>query len=271
MGARCRFFSGSGRRGCRWWRLRTPQTACRRGSASVGEGLSGAPASDQSDNPYLVAGGGVAVPVLGIVPTIVAAPFGKLGSVRVFAAIGLPEDVRDHLAGALEMVAPPYTSRHPWSPSLNWHITMAFYGERPASVVEELTDGLQAAARRTAPFELALAGAGVFRHEVCWVGVSDQLDALGRLASQLRQSYATADQHTQNRFHVTVARAGRRTGWDRAMAALSVYRGPAWTVDAVTLYQSELGAGPEGHPRYTPLAEARLGPRPYVPTGGTLQ
>ena len=190
---------------------------------------------------------------------------------RVFAAIRLPENVRDHLAGALEMVAPPYASRHPWSPSQNWHITLAFYGERSPGVAEELTAGLRAAARQTAPFELALAGAGVFRHEVCWVGVHDPADALGPLADKLRQSYATADQHTRNRFHVTVARAGRRTGLDRAMSALSVYRGPAWTVDAITCYQSELGAGVEGHPRYTPLAEARLGLGPYVPTGGTFQ
>lgn len=175
------------------------------------------------------------------------------------------------------MVAPP-TSRHPWSPRENWHITLAFHGECSASAVEELIANLPVVAQQTPPFELALAGSGVFRNDAYWIGVHDPSQALPPLAALLRQSYATANQHAHNRFHITVARAGRRghdrgkgSAMDRAVAALSVYRGPTWTVESITLFQSELGAGFEGHPRYTVLAEAQLGPRPYIPTGGTVQ
>jgi 2'-5' RNA ligase len=181
--------------------------------------------------------------------------------VRVFAAIGLPAAVRDHLAGALEMVAPiRTTTRHTWSPGGNWHITLAFYGDRSQGVVEQLSDNLYSAAHQTAPFELSLAGAGVFRQEVGWIGVSDPTGGLAPLAGLLRSQYATADQHAHSRFHVTVPRrAGRAPGLDPVMAALSVYAGPAWTVDKITLFRSDLGVGVEGHPLYSPLFEAKLG------------
>jgi len=197
-----------------------------------------------------------------------------LCGMRVFAAISLPDSVRDHLAGALEMVSPPAV-RHPWSPPENWHITLAFYGERPSGIVDELAGELRAVAAQTAPFEIGLAGAGVFRHEVCWIGVSDPGGGLGALAQAVRTDYATADQHAHSRFHVTVARvpaakavpvrrrrsAGPQDGLDYSIAALSVYRGPVWTVDHITLFRSDLGGGPAGHPLYTALAEVGFGGR----------
>ena len=157
------------------------------------------------------------------------------------------------------MAAPAGRSaRPPWDPETNWHVTLAFYGEQPAGIVPELAENLTEAARQTPRFELSLAGAGVFRHEVCWIGISDARGALGPLAQLVRGSYANATQHTRNRFHVTVARPGRRSGLEDTMAALAVYRGPAWTVDKITLFQSDLGQGVGGHPLYTALARADL-------------
>jgi len=184
--------------------------------------------------------------------------------VRVFSAIPLPEPVRDHLAGALAMVdhanpavSTPSSAR--WDPAANWHVTLGFYGDRPAQAVDDLIGGLASAARLTDRFELSLAGAGTFRQDVCWIGVADPARALPGLAERLREGYATPNQHAHNRFHVTIARAGRRSGLASAMAALSVYRGPAWTVDQIVLYRSDLGAGPGGHPLYTALAAYGLG------------
>ena len=177
---------------------------------------------------------------------------------RLFAAVELPAHVTSHLATALAMVAPPKSARAPWDPEANWHVTLAFYGEQPACMVAELADNLAEAASRTPRFELSLAGAGVFRHEVCWIGVADAADALGPLARSVRGSYANPTQHTRNRFHVTIARPGRRSGLEDTMAAMSVYRGPAWEVEKITLFQSELGKGIGGHPLYTALAHADL-------------
>ena len=178
---------------------------------------------------------------------------------RLFAGIALPSPVRDHLSQALAMSsAPQRSARSPWGPATNWHITLAFYGDQPESMVAELIANLKAAAGRTPRFEVGLAGAGVFRHEVCWIGVADPTNALGPLAEKVRAEYVTAPQNTQNRFHVTISRAGRRSGLEDKMAALSVYRGPTWLAEKITLYRSDLGAGVGGHPRYTRLAEAPL-------------
>ena len=151
------------------------------------------------------------------------------------------------------------TARDPWGPSENWHITLAFYGEQPAGRAAELTQLLQQVAAGVPPFRLNLAGAGVFRQDVCWIGVHDPAGRLPALADAVRGPYATADQHAQRRFHVTVSRNGRRDALGAQMAALTIYQGPAWTVDRLTLYRSDLGDGPGGHPLYTPLCDAPLG------------
>ncbi|MDR0283532.1 MAG: RNA 2',3'-cyclic phosphodiesterase [Propionibacteriaceae bacterium] len=178
---------------------------------------------------------------------------------RLFAGIALPAAQRDHLASALEMVRPPaHAARNPWEPSANWHVTLGFYGEQPDGMMDELADNLRLAAARTAPFTLALAGAGLFRHDVGWIGVTDPARALGPLAERVRGTYATLYQSTQNRFHVTVTRAGRQAGLAPTLAALAVYRGPEWTVGEITLFRSDLHEGIGGHPRYTVLATAQL-------------
>ncbi len=184
---------------------------------------------------------------------------GHYGPMRLFAAIALPPPVADHLAHALAMVAPTSrAARNPWLPSLNWHITLGFYGNQPEDIVPELTGHLARIAAQTAPFGLALAGAGVFRHDVCWIGLSDPAGALGALAEGVRGPYAVTDQHARNRFHVTVSRSGRSAGLGPAMMALSVYRGPEWQVGRIGLYRSELGEGIGGHPLYTEVASVGL-------------
>ena len=185
---------------------------------------------------------------------------GHYWDVRLFAGIPLPQNVRDHVARALDMVHPAQrAARNPWIPSVNWHITLAFYGEQPEGMVDQLVENIQAAARETAPFELGLAGAGVFHQEVCWIGLSDSAEVLGPLAQKVRGSYTSGDQHTKNRFHLTVSRAGRHGGLADAMSALSVYRGPVWTADHICLFHSTLGQGVGGHPLYKVLARVPLG------------
>jgi 2'-5' RNA ligase len=176
---------------------------------------------------------------------------------RLFAAIRPADDVLSHLNQALSMVSPP-GMRHPWLPLSNWHITLAFYGEINDGRLPSLLMDFRETAQRTRPFSLELSGAGVFNHRVAWIGVADS-DPLRKLAKQL---VADAESHTgrpdprkRNRAHLTVS---RNPGLEDAMAALSVYRSPAWNVNEIVLYQSELGLGPGGHPLYTPLETATL-------------
>jgi 2'-5' RNA ligase len=176
--------------------------------------------------------------------------------VRLFAAITPPVEVCDHLEAAIDMLGAPRRSRNPWSPRSLWHITLAFYGEVADS--GELEVNLSRAAAACSPFSLALSGAGTFRHDACWIGVSDPDEVLPNLAKEVRGDWASPYQHATNRFHLTISRSGRSAGLESAMRALAVYRGPEWTVTNIELFESELGSGIGGHPRYTRIAQADL-------------
>ena len=89
---------------------------------------------------------------------------------RAFVALIPPADVVGELADA---VAPVRTA-HPdlrWTPSAQWHLTLAFLGEVDEGVLPDLTARLARAARRHPPATLALAGGGRFGDRVLWTRV----------------------------------------------------------------------------------------------------
>ena len=124
------------------------------------------------------------------------------------------------------------------SPPEQWHITLAFLGE--VEDPEGLYDGLRAAAARTSPFPLHLAGGGAFaRARVVWVGVGGDVEALAGLAADVQQAGRNAGVPLETgrfRPHVTVGRTGRLDP-----VVLRNYSGPQWQVDEVELVQSVLG------------------------------
>lgn len=200
---------------------------------------------------------------------------------RLFAAITPPEDVLDHLETALAMLgdvpaAPQREDRRrprgvralrdahrsPWTPRSTWHLTLAFFGTVPDGAVPDLGAAIAAAAAELDPFTVHLSGAGTFRGTVLWVGVGGETaplaDAMHSL-TDVRSEITPLDDHRErNRAHLTVSRS---PAIDSATVAhaLSVYRGPSWTVDAIELVESQLGAGEQGHPVHTVVERFRLG------------
>jgi 2'-5' RNA ligase len=181
---------------------------------------------------------------------------------RLFAAIVPPPVCLDHLAGALTMLAVPHTVLpRGWSPRENWHVTVAFYGEVADGTAAALANRWPALRCGVSPFECELAGAGMFAHRTAWIGARLDENAWRRLARSLAPQEVGLpsfdDPAPRNRPHLTIARSADIAD---AIAALSVYRGPAWTVDEVTLFSSALGQGAGGHPRYEALASLPLMP-----------
>jgi 2'-5' RNA ligase len=186
----------------------------------------------------------------------------------------------DHLSAALALGLGPRTDRSsPTQPRANWHVTLAFYGEAPGAVWPELASALAFQLQDARPFALELRGAGVFRRRVGWIGVGGDTAALGsavRAAQDAGDSVlagAAPGRVEQARPHLTVTRAADRPAIAAALTALSVYVGPSWTVDSVSLMRSELGAGPGRHALYTELARLPLGSgagtaRPAMRPGG---
>ncbi len=172
----------------------------------------------------------------------------------MFAAVMLPDRVRDHLE---VLVEPRRDQAWRWSPPEHWHITLAFYAAVEPWRLDELTPKLAHAAERSEPFRLALNGVGCFpdvsRAKVLYAAVDDPTATLPALAERARNAATTTGiEVTRERYvaHVTLARANRAIEASRWMRALTELFTPSWQVDEIALVQSHLGQGPRGRPRY---------------------
>jgi 2'-5' RNA ligase len=185
---------------------------------------------------------------------------------RMFVAVVPPTEVVEHLDAFLEVRRAATAYR--WAPVEQFHVTLAFLADVPDRKLDDLVERLgRAAARRTA-FTTAVSGGGAFpnvgRARVLWAALDlDRVGAteLPRLATGVRAAANRSGVPVDGqrfRPHLTVARLTHPeelTSWVRLLDA---YRGPAWTVDTITLVASYLGEGPRNRPRYEPVAEFGL-------------
>jgi len=181
---------------------------------------------------------------------------------RLFAAIVPPAAVLDHLATALDQVIPRRAGqRDPLLPRSNWHITLAFFGQVPSGHLPELAEGLAEITADWPSFELELAGAGSFSARQAWIGVGGDVATLKRLMSAVGEVWfqPTEDRpRRSHRPHLTFSRAVVQGDLRDQLRALTVYRGPSWTVTSVDLLESKLGQGAGGHSHYAAVASAML-------------
>ncbi|WP_431836951.1 RNA 2',3'-cyclic phosphodiesterase [Cellulomonas sp. Y8] len=204
---------------------------------------------------------------------------------RVFAALWPTDEPRRHLASALRTAvgvdAEHAPGRSPdgvrWTPAENWHVTLAFYGEVGEGRAELLAEHLAGVAADGRPFDLELAGAGVFAHRTLWAGVGGDVAAVQDLVAGCRDAGdavgARQDDRVRSRPHVTLGRVSPQRGGNRRrdrasrapdpgdllVHALAVYRGPRWSVTELVLAESLPGEGRAGGPLYRPLGAWPLG------------
>jgi 2'-5' RNA ligase len=176
----------------------------------------------------------------------------------MFVAVVPPPRVVEHLDAFLDVRREAAGFR--WASVEQFHVTLAFLAEVPDAKLDDLVERLGRAASRRHAFSATVAGGGAFPHaaraRVLWAGLD--LEELGRteiarLATGARAAANRAGVPVDGqrfRPHVTLARLGHPqevTPWVRLLGA---YRGPAWTVDRMTLVASYLGEGPRKRPRY---------------------
>ena len=156
-----------------------------------------------------------------------------------------------------------------WTPAHLWHVTLAFMGDVPEPLVDDVVDAVAHVAARHQPIPLRLSGAGVFPSpdsaRVMWMDVHADVDGglarLESLALGVRRACGRIGASPAGgpyRPHLTLARSRRpfeATQWLRVMDA---YAGPAWTADEVTVFVSHRGTG-KGRPHYEPVAACPLG------------
>lgn len=202
--------------------------------------------------------------LLALQPTSIQACTGRILTImtcmRLFAAIRPPTEVTEHLVRALRPLRDELRGDLRWGDPDNWHITLAFYGEQPEGMVEDLVEHLSVAARLNEEFTISLKGAGSFNNRNLWMGAGGDTRQLRAL---MADCLIDPEERKRQRAHLTVARPSQRIrGWDPVIPdlvrVLSVYQGPQWHVDEIELVSSELGRGRSGGPRHETVGTLTL-------------
>jgi 2'-5' RNA ligase len=169
-------------------------------------------------------------------------------TLRLFAAIGLPDAVAERAASLMHGVGGAR-----WRTREQLHVTLRFFGEVPEPIARDIDSALEVAAARTAPFDLALKGAGHFggeRPHALWLGVaaSAGLSALAQRCERAARDAGLAAETRKYTPHATIAYLGAAAALDRVMAFTSrtaLFETPPWRVERFGLYSSWPGASPE--------------------------
>ena len=185
---------------------------------------------------------------------------------RLFVALRPPPAIRALLCEAMSGV------RHArWQGDDQLHITLRYIGEVDRPVAEDIALAL-GQVRAPAP-QIAVAGVGAFdksgRVDALWAGIAPH-EELARLHKKIDQVLVRAGLDPERRAylpHITLARLPRSAGIDPAIdqwrARNAALTSPAFTCDAMVLYESHLGS--DG-PAYEPIARWQLdtssSPRP---------
>jgi 2'-5' RNA ligase len=165
--------------------------------------------------------------------------------IRAFVGIALPQTV----VRALTAAQTGLPSGRPVAPE-SFHITLAFLGENPGPLVEDIHLALEAI--RAPAFELTLSGVGLFGNErprVLYATVQPE-PALKHLRGKVMQAARSAGLSLPGeRYHAHVTLARFNSGLtgepaqelrDFAARRMDLSAGP-FAVDAFQLYRSTLG------------------------------
>ncbi len=192
------------------------------------------------------------------------------GTVRVFVAVEVPEEIRGYLAGLQAAFRRHGRVVKLVDPNL-MHLTLRFLGNVPAHQLGSVERTIRDTARDVYPFTLTLSQFGAFPGKgqpprVVWVGLAadDGYDALQRVFSRLEDRLILAGFPAEARPfapHVTLARLRdgvsieEARGVDETVIEARASKGieAVFLVSQLTLMRSDLGPGGA---RYTPLAQA---------------
>ncbi|MFF2080085.1 RNA 2',3'-cyclic phosphodiesterase [Kitasatospora sp. NPDC058162] len=181
---------------------------------------------------------------------------------RVFVALAPPDEAKDELARALRPAYAGYP-RLRWNRIEDWHITLAFLGEQPSTVVPLLQSLLAAPVASRPALRLSLRGGGHFDERLLWSGIDGDLEALHQLTADVRDLVRSCGIPFRDRPlhpHLTLARS-RRDDPDsvpQAAAGLTGFTGRPWRTERLHLVASNIGRGP-GPIRYRDIAAWRFG------------
>jgi 2'-5' RNA ligase len=160
---------------------------------------------------------------------------------RLFAAVEIPEEIRDALAEAVKPVRERFPKAR-WVPIQNQHVTVKFLGSTYPRLVDWVTGSISTVAGHHAPFPTRMEGLGAFpnahRARVLWAGLHDGDGRLERLAAALDEALAREFAPEKRGFtpHLTVARFNP-PALDPPEVA---FESDAFEIDRIVLFRSHL-------------------------------
>lgn len=172
-------------------------------------------------------------------------------TVRIFAALDLPDDIAERLLPLMRGVGGAR-----WRPRENLHLTLRFFGEVPEPVADDIDAALGEVAEVNAPFELQLKGAGSFGGadpHALWIGVRENA-ALTKLAKDCEKAARRAGLKPEpHKFtpHVTLAYLSNAP-LDRVMGfekRLGLFETPPFRIERFGLYSSQIRKSAPSHYR----------------------
>ena len=182
---------------------------------------------------------------------------------RLFIATSFPAEVIDDLNARVSRLKPRLPAAS-WVRAEAQHLTFAFLGEQPETLVDQLAPALTEALRATQKFEASLHGCGFFpnpRHaRVGWIGLQpeEKFVAIATIVRTVVTKNGIALDAADFKPHLTLMRI--RDRWPPASIdlfthSLRDYHSAPFGVCSVTLYSSQL------HPNgaiHTPLRRFEL-------------
>jgi 2'-5' RNA ligase len=180
---------------------------------------------------------------------------------RIFIAVKMPDDVIQkitRISNYFQKQTPKEALK--WVETENLHLTLKFLGEIPESTITKVQAILKAVADDQPPFDIAIAGLGMYPHakrpRVVWLGV-EGVDPLIALHKQLDSELAKIGLREETRPfnpHLTLGRVRQRTSRETAakvgdiLSEFKVDSLGSFTVGDIHLIESQLT--PQG-PIYT--------------------
>lgn len=196
-------------------------------------------------------------------------PYAGMAGRRLFVAAPLPDDAAAAVTAIVDEVRgqalPDGLRDVRWVRLDGLHLTLRFLGPTPDARIPPTIEAMRAAALRSSPFRLTIAGAGTFppgpRPRTLWLGLHEGTTAMAELAATVAEGLAEAGWPADGRAfrpHLTLARsdglaagplvAGRLA---EAMAGREI----AADIERIGLFESVTGGGPA---RYVPVEMVTL-------------